>query len=227
MYQSKSSEQKEEFQGTKAKDITSVVNNRGDKGTVYYHEIYTVKQPTHDESGNFAGDVDSLRYRGWSEVNSVEGEGDVHVIRMPDDQVVIYRVIGLEDWSTPKVIRKAMEFNPVFKISRAGLGLIQTGLGNPPGPVDFNKDMHGNDLSVSDHLFSMGDGVISIALAPTKVVKYLYTGTKIAYSTDKARLEKLQRYSSLPPGIRDMVKENVFDQHFGFGSTVIELEQVE
>lgn len=225
MYKSKSQDSSMNYQ-RKGKNITDVVNNN-EKGTVYYHEIYPVKQPTHDENGQFLGDVDVMTHRSWSELNSVEGEGDVHVINLPNDEVIIYRVIGIEDWSLPRVLRKGMEFNPVFKISRAGLGLIQTGLGNPPGADDFNKDINGEDLSVADQLFSMGDGVISIVLAPTKVIKYAYTGTKIAYNADKAHLEKLQRYSSLPANVRDIVKQNVFDQYFKLGSTIIELDRLE
>jgi hypothetical protein len=225
MYQSKSQDSSVNYQ-TKGKNITELVSNN-ENGTVFYHEIYTVKQPTHDENGQFSGDTDVMKHRSWSELNSVEGEGDIHVIRLPDDEVVIYRVIGLEDWSLPRVLRKGMEFNPVFKISRAGLGLIQTGLGNPPGTDDFNKDINGEDLSVTDQLFSMGDGIISIALAPTKVIKYAYGGTKLAYATDKSRLEKWTRYSSLPGNVRDVVKKNVFDQYFTFGASVIELDRIE
>jgi len=224
MYQSKLEESSMSYQ-SKGKKITDVVGNN-EKGTVYYHEIYPIKQPTHDENRDFSGDVDVMTHRVWSEVNSVEGEGDVHVISLPNDEVIIYRVIGVEDWSLPRMLRKGMEFNPVFKISRAALGLIQTGLGNPPGTDDFNKDINGEDLSVTDQLFNMGDGVISIALAPTKVIKYAYTGTKMAYNADKASLEKLQRFTSLPANVRGLVKERVFDQYFKFGSTIIELDRV-
>lgn len=212
----------------KSRSVTDVVTqkNKG-KGTIYFHQIIPKKQPVYDEYGQCSGDVDMMTHSVYSESNSVEGEGDIHLIKLPNGEVVIYRVIGVEDWSLPRVLRKGMDFNPVFKISRAGLGLIQSLIGNPVGANDFNKDMDGESLTPLDQVFNIGDGVITIALAQTKVVKYLYGGTKLAYASDKSNLNKFNRYSSLPVNVREAVKTNVFDKYFKLGSTVIELERME
>ncbi|MCH2224727.1 MAG: hypothetical protein MK066_08170 [Crocinitomicaceae bacterium] len=211
----------------KSKTIDQVVNSKYGKGSVYIHTITGRVQPVMDENNIFVRNTTEYTHTVTEIPNSVEGEGDLHLIQLPDGEILAYRVYGGQKKGLGGYLRTAMNFNPVFKISRASLGLIQKAIGNPPGPDNFNKDMNGKDISTGRQFLEISDGIITIATSPYQLVKLSYMGIKATVIGTKMSYDRFTLYSHLPSDIRTVISNNVFKPYFTLGTSVVELTNVE